>query len=101
MKESQKLKQEADKLDNDFAYMAAMRKVKRQERVEVFEDYLKKLKNIKSITFLNSDLIQGKHTFNTDKYGIIDYYPKADRLLIRKTNKWYHHGLNWLKQTFL
>lgn len=32
MKESERLKQEADKLDNDLAYMGAMNKVMRQER---------------------------------------------------------------------
>ena len=38
--------------------------------------------------------IDDKNRLN--KYGIIDFYPKANKLLIRKSNKWINQGLKWI-----
>lgn len=38
----------------------------------------------------------GSFTCYTLKYGIIDYYPKADKILIRERNKWIPRGRNWM-----
>lgn len=33
--------------------------------------------------------------FNTP-FGDLDFYPKANKVLIRKDNKWIKPGLNWI-----
>ncbi len=38
----------------------------------------------------------GKYTFNTEKYGTIDFFPASNKLLIRKNNKWIDSGHNIL-----
>jgi hypothetical protein len=96
MKKSEKLKQKADTLDNDLAYLGAMNKVMRQERVERFEPWLEELKTSSFIISIVSDLGQGKHTITTKDYGVIDYFPKANKLLIRKNNNWIQPGLKWI-----
>lgn len=97
MKESERLKQEADKLDNDLAYLGAMNKVMRQERVERFEPWLEELKASPFIISIVSDLSQSKHTITTENYGVVDYFPKANKILIRKENKWVQQGLKWIR----
>lgn len=44
---------------------------------------------------------QGKFSINTITKGIIDYYPKANKILIRNKNKWISDGLNWIKTTLI
>ena len=36
------------------------------------------------------------YTFDVLGYGIIDFFPKANNLLIRNQNKWKKPGLKWL-----
>lgn len=43
----------------------------------------------------------GSYSFETEKFGIIDYYPKANKILIRKGNKWIKPGLKWLIKNIL
>lgn len=97
MKESDRLKEEAKQIDNDLAYMGAMNKVMRQERVERFEPWLEELKQSTSIISIVSDNAQGKHTITTENYGVVDYFPKANKILIRKENKWVQQGLRWIR----
>lgn len=46
-----------------------------------------------------------KYTIDTDtqtnKYGVIDYFPKANKVLIRRTNKWIKSGLDWINKKLL
>lgn len=35
------------------------------------------------------------------KLGIIDYYPKSDKILRRKDNVWFEHGLKWIKDNIM
>jgi hypothetical protein len=37
-----------------------------------------------------------RYTIYNTKFGDLDYYPKANKVLIRKENKWIKPGLNWL-----
>jgi hypothetical protein len=30
------------------------------------------------------------------EYGVVDYFPKANKVLIRKENSWKPHGLKWM-----
>ena len=36
-----------------------------------------------------------------DSFGIVAYYPKSNRLLIQKDNKWVNDGLNWIIENLL
>jgi hypothetical protein len=37
-----------------------------------------------------------QHSFTTADFGVIDYFIKSNKLLIRKENKWITDGLQWL-----
>jgi len=98
---SEELKQEAHNKENDMAFLGAMKKAIRQERAEKFEPWLEELKTSKKIISIISNEEQGKHTINTEKFGIVDYFPKANKLLIRKENSWKTQGLRWIKARLL
>jgi len=94
---SDDLRKEAQQEDNDLAYLGKMKKVFRQERVERFEDVLPKLNDSDKVITITYYEVQGKYTIATNtKFGIVDYYPKANKILIRKDNDWKVGGLKWL-----
>lgn len=98
---SDKLRIQAQQEENDFVYMAKMNKSIREARLERFEDgYTEKLEfnNCIVIPFNGSKVVIDTQT---EKYGIIDYYPKANKVLIRKENKWITQGLRWINDTLL
>jgi len=45
------------------------------------------------------DVFKGKNSnyIIDSELGVIEYFPKSQRLLIRAENKWLSNGLNWLK----
>ncbi|MCJ7802738.1 MAG: hypothetical protein MUP82_10325 [Candidatus Marinimicrobia bacterium] len=43
-----------------------------------------------------SERENGSYTFELPEFGIIDFFPKANNLLIRKNNEWKKPGLEWL-----
>ena len=45
--------------------------------------------------------IQGKIEINTDEFGIVDFFPKANKVLRRNINKWVHPGLKWIKDNLI
>ena len=101
MKKSEALKKEAQQEESDFSYMAKMNKSMRESRLERFEDgYAEKLEsnNCIVIPFNGSKVVIDTQT---EKYGIVDYYPKANKILIRKDNKWLTQGLRWINDTLL
>ena len=103
MKNSERLKKEADTCDNDLAYMGKMKQVYREQRLEKFQDadYISRLKakglSVKELNYGTKITIGDK----TDKFGIIDYFPKANKVLIRKDNRWIIGGLNWINQNLI
>ena len=101
MKKSEELRIEAQQEESDFSYMAKMNKSIREARLERFEDgYAEKLEsnNCIVIPFNGSKVVIDTQT---EKYGIVDYYPKANKILIRKDNKWLTQGLRWINYTLL
>lgn len=101
MKKSEELRIEAQQEESDFSYMAKMNKSIREARLERFEDvYAEKLeaKNCIVIPFNGSKVVIDTQT---EKFGIIDYYPKANKILIRKQNKWITQGLRWINDSLL
>ena len=92
MKESEKLRIEAEQEDNDLVYLGKITKVIRAERREKFEEnWLEKLQEKTEVTERDN----GSYTFNS-KFGIIDFFPKANKLLIRNQNKWKNKALNFI-----
>lgn len=82
----------AQKEDNDLTSLGLMCKALREKRSEKFlEDWLPVLKEIYPIVENNS-----KYTITTQDYGVLDYFPKANKILIRQKNKWIKPGLKWI-----
>jgi hypothetical protein len=99
MKKSDELKEAAAREDNDLRAMGLMKQSLREARYERFvEDHLPTLLKKGYIITINE--ADGKYTIDTEScgktYGIIDYYPKANNLLIRRKNSWIKPGLKWL-----
>lgn len=93
MKTSEKLTQLALEEDNDIKTFALLCKALREKRSEKFtEDWLPVLSEQYNIELR----INGSYSINTQKYGIIDYFQKANKLLIRSDNKWVKPGLKWI-----
>ena len=94
MKQSEILTKQAQEEENDFKSLSLHIKSLREARLEKFEDYIIPLeqKNCIIIPFNGSKVIIDTQT----KIETIDYYPKANKVLIRKTNKWIQPGLKWI-----
>ena len=99
MKKSEELHKQANEEDNDFKALSLYTKSLREGRLENFQN-----------TYLQVLLKKGyevaednyKYTIDTnDKFGIIDFFPKANKLLIRKDNKWIKPGTQWIIKNLL
>ena len=99
MKNSKKLRSEAQAEENDLKALGLYTKALREEGVERFENYKDKL--LTEGFNLTEDETQGKITIEPTNYGAVDYYPKANKILIRKQNRWITGGLCWIRTTLL
>ena len=92
MKKSEELLQQSREEDNDLKSYGIYLKYLREQRSEKFiEGWLIPLSmkyDVKEDNF--------KYTITTQEYGILDYFPKKNKLLIRKKNKWIEFGLKWI-----
>lgn len=94
---SDELKQKISQEDNDITAFGLQCKLIREKRSEKFvEDYLPLLSSRFNIATSN-----GKYTITTEQYGILDFFPKANKILIRKDNKWIKPGLSWIRNNLL
>lgn len=98
MKESKKLILQAGEEDNDLKAMGILNKVIRAKRSENFVDKWLDILT-ESYTVLNPS--EGKFTTYNTSEGTLDYFPKANKLLIRKTNKWIKPGLRWIYENLI
>lgn len=104
MKRSDELRQQAQAEENDIKTYGIYTKVygiytKREERAEKFPEYVEfLLKKGFDVTYHES---QGKYTIDPTDYGTVDYYPKVNKGLIRKDNKWIKPGLRWIVTNLL
>lgn len=92
MKNSEILQNKAAEEDNDIKAFGIMTKALRESRSEKFIDgWLKPLS-------MRYEVVENNHkyTITTQKFGVLDYFPKANKLLIRKDNKWIKPGLKWI-----
>lgn len=84
--------------DNDIISFGLRVKALREARSERFlEDWLPLLSERYSI----NESSQGKYSITTEDYGVIDYFPKANKILIRVENTWKKPGLRWLVKNLL
>jgi len=98
MKKSKALELEASMEENDLKALGILCKALRESRSEKFVDgWLKPLEMRYPVVYRNN----GSYSISTFKYGIIDYFPKANNLLIRKKNKWKKPGLRWIIKNLL
>jgi hypothetical protein len=91
---SNDLRKQAESEENDLKAMGLYTKVLREERFERFENYKDKL--LQAGYNLTEYESQGKFMIEPTEFGIIDYYPKSNKVLIRKTNTWLPAGLRWI-----
>lgn len=95
MKESELLRIQANEALNDEYCQYLNEKADRAERSERFKEYylliLQESEKVKQVTEKN-------HMFVVDFVdGLsVDYYPKADKVLLKKAHQWKTNGLSWL-----
>ena len=93
MKQSEVLLSASQNEDNDIKAFALQCKALREARSEKFiEDWLPLLSKRYPIELRNN----GSYSITTERFGIIDYFPKANKLLIRKEGAWVKPGLRWI-----
>lgn len=97
MKKSEELKKKMQEEDNDLKAQGLYNKMKREKRLENIEPYLEKLK---AAGFLIEPYNGTKVVIHTHIFGIIDFFPKANKVLIRKDNKWVDNALLWICKQF-
>lgn len=98
MKKSQELKLRASQEENDIKSFSLLCKALRESRSERFvDDYLPLLRKRYPVELRSN----GSHSITTQDYGIVDYYPKVNKILIRKTNSWIKPGLRWILNNLL
>ena len=101
MKKSEELLQQANAEENDLKALGIYNKSLREKRLERFETYLLDLER------QGYEIVENNHKYTIDtdtqeeKFGIVDYFPKANKLLIRKKNEWVKPGLAWIVKNLL
>ena len=84
-----------DEEENDLKALGLGRKLIRQEGGERFDtDWLKIVINSPKVAKYRQN--DNGYTFWLSDGNIIDLYPKANKLLIRKTHKWVKPALKWI-----
>jgi len=98
MKKSEIYRERAQAADHDLASLGLHTKAIREERMERFmEKYLPLLEKKAMVTIIEE---QGRIILNNGQFGVIDYYPKSNKVLIRSQNKWIKPGLSWIVKKF-
>lgn len=98
MKESKRLELLANKEENDLKAMRLLNNAMREEREKKFIDiFYSKLNEL----YIVHKRDNGSYSILTEEYDIIDFFPKANKLLIRKANKWIKPGLKWIVKNLL
>jgi len=98
MKKSEQLKLDAQEEENDIKSFGIMCKSLREQRFEKFDEvFLTRLKEKYTVENDGSS----KFTIYTKDFGILDYFPKANKILIRKENRWKKPGLKWIVNNLL
>ena len=93
MKKSEELEIASQEEENDIKSFGLRCRALRERRSERFlEDWLPLIK----LRFSVEERSNGSYSITTEDYGVLDYFPKANNLLIRSDNKWKKPGLKWM-----
>jgi hypothetical protein len=101
MSKSEELRKQANAEENDLKALGIYNKSLREKRLERFETHILDLER------QGYEIVENNHKYTIDtdtqevKFGIIDYFPKANKVLIRKDNRWIKPGLNWILKNLL
>jgi hypothetical protein len=87
----QELTEKLSHEDNDLVAMGIERKIAREKRNDRFLDHWLPL--IQSKCTVKIDPLMDKYSIEPTSKGIVDYYPKSNKLLIRTSNTWKTGGL--------
>ncbi len=99
MKKSEELERKAAQEDNDLVALGILTKAMREKRYEKFnERYLPELIRRYPIDLQEEGT---RIRITTEKFGKIDFYPKANKILIHQCNQWKKPGLRWIIQNLL
>lgn len=100
MTNSETLRKLSSEEDNDIKAFGLQTKALREERIESFErEWLKKLIKSKEILQIIGKGTHYEFTLNNEEK--LDFYPKANKLLIRRINKWVKPGLKYLINKYI
>lgn len=97
-KKSEILREQSASEENDFRALAIGGKAIREERNERFVE--KMLPELKA-KYEVYERDNGSYTIDETPFGVIDYFPKANKVLIRKDNKWHDMGMKWMRKNLL
>ena len=104
MKKSEIYHQRAQEADHVLAALGLETKAIREQRKERFEEEWLAILMLK-------DVVVTKYSIPAEKYEIcymlngreetIDFFPKANKVLIRSQNKWIKPGLRWIVKNII
>ncbi len=98
MKKSEQLRIEAGSIESDIKYLGAANKIMRAEREERFEENILPELRKRFVVEENENFIR----IDTQEYGTITIYPKANKLNIHKGNRWIKRGgVRWIINNLL
>lgn len=99
MEKSEKLYQEAAQEENDLKYMGIIKKANREKRAEVFLATL--FPRLVNSGYVVEEPDDNKFSIITLDHGIVDFFPKANKVLIRKKNEWVPYGSHWIEKNLI
>jgi predicted urease superfamily metal-dependent hydrolase len=103
MKKSEAYRQRAQEADHVLAALGLHTKAVREERKERFEEKWLPLLLEKEVVVTHFANPQNKYEICFMENGteeVVDYFPKVNKILIRKSNKWIKPGLRWIVKKF-
>lgn len=104
LRKSEIISEIAQEVEDDYKAIELYQRERRERNLETFEErWLPRFKQ-----WLGENIYWDEKKFCytlqyewLDAPVIIDYYPKGNKALIRKENRWIHGGLNWLRKDVL
>jgi hypothetical protein len=95
MKKSELLHRQADEADNDFQFWNLKTQAEKEEKLERFvEKHLPTIQQSENVVSVEDREYMFMIEFKDGTK--IDYYPKKDRVFIKKINTWKYNGLAWV-----
>lgn len=97
MKKSELLFKQADEADNDFQFWAKHHNAEREQRKEHFQEKFLPTIMESPLVVSVSERQDGSMYIIEFTDGVkVDYYPKKDRVFVKKLNHWKSYGRTWI-----